>query len=107
MEVEGVVHAVREFGKNISLDLALSDGFITASTIKEAGTDYYSLIDAEVKICGNQAPLFNTQNVMTDSYLLFPDRAQVTVEEPAPVQPFTLPISSISGLRRASLPNTL
>ena len=100
VEVEGVVHAVREFGKNISLDLALSDGFITASTIKEAGTDYYSLIDAEVKIRGNQAPLFNTQNVMTDSYLLFPDRAQVTVEEPAPVQPFTLPISSISGLRR-------
>ena len=100
VEVEGVVHAVREFGKNISLDLALGDGFITASTVKEVGTDYYSLIDAKVKIRGNQAPLFNAQNVMTDSYLLFPDRAQVIVEEPAPARPFTLPISSISGLRR-------
>jgi hypothetical protein len=30
VEVEGVVHAVREFGKNVSLDLALSDGTITA-----------------------------------------------------------------------------
>jgi hypothetical protein len=72
------------------LDLALSDGFITASTVKEVGTDYFSLIDAKVRIRGNQAPLFNAQNVMTDSYLLLPDRAQVMVEEPAPVRPFTL-----------------
>ena len=40
VEVEGVVHAVRESGKNIDLDLALSNGTVMASTVKEAGADY-------------------------------------------------------------------
>jgi signal transduction histidine kinase/CheY-like chemotaxis protein len=100
VEVEGVVHAVRESGKNISLDLALSDGTITASTVKEVGADYDSLVDAKVRLRGNQAPLFNPRGAMTGAYLLFPDRAQVMVEETAPVRPFTLPISSVSGLLR-------
>jgi len=100
VEVEGVVHAVRKSGKYIDLDLALSDGNITASTVKEVGTDYDGLIDAKVRLRGNQAPLFNHQGAMTGGYLLFPDRAQLTVEEPAPAHPFTLPISPVSGLLR-------
>jgi signal transduction histidine kinase/CheY-like chemotaxis protein len=102
VEVEGVVHAVRESGMNIHLDLALSDGTITASTVKEVGADYDSLVDAKVRLRGNQAPLFNPQGAMTGAYLLFPNRAQVMVEDPAPVRPFTLPISSVSGLLRFS-----
>jgi signal transduction histidine kinase/CheY-like chemotaxis protein len=39
---------------------------------------------------------------MTGAYLLFPNRAQVIVEEPEPFRPFTLPISSVSGLLRFS-----
>ena len=100
VEVEGVVHAVRELKKNISLDLALSDGTITATTVKEVGADYDSLIDAKVRLRGNQAPLFNPQGAMTGAYLLFPDRAQVTVEEPAPAHPFSLPISPVRSLLR-------
>jgi signal transduction histidine kinase/CheY-like chemotaxis protein len=100
VEVEGVVQAVRESGKNISLDLALSDGAITASTIKEVGADYHSLVDAKVRIRGNQAPLFNHQMQMTGVHLFFPHRAQVTVEEPAPGHPFALPVSPVSGLLR-------
>jgi signal transduction histidine kinase len=102
VEVEGVVHAVRESGKNIDLDLALSDGTVMASTVKEAGADYDSLVDAKVKLRGNQAPLFNHQGAMTGAYLLFPDRAAVTVVEPAPAHPFALPISPVSGLLRFS-----
>jgi signal transduction histidine kinase/CheY-like chemotaxis protein len=102
VEVEGVVHAVRESGMNIHLDLALSDGTITATTVKEVGADYESLVDTKVRLRGNQAPLFNPQGAMTGAYLLFPNRAQVMVEDPAPVRPFTLPISSVSGLLRFS-----
>jgi signal transduction histidine kinase len=98
VEVEGVVHAVRESGKNIALDVALSDGTVTATTLKEVGADYGSLVDAKVRLRGNQAPLFNHQGAMTGAYLLFPDRAQVTVVEPAPAYPFALPISPVSGL---------
>jgi hypothetical protein len=100
VEVEGVVHAVRESGKNINLDLALSDGTVLATTVKEVGADYDSLVDAKVRLRGNQAPLFNHQGAMTGSYLVFPDRAQVMVMEPSPAHPFMLPISPVSGLLR-------
>ena len=100
VEVEGVVHAVWESGKNINLELALSDGAITATTVKEVGADYDSLVDAKVRLRGNEAPLFNHQLQMTGAYLLFPDRAEVTVEESAPAHPFALPVSPVSGLLR-------
>jgi len=100
VEVEGVVHAVRESGKNIDLDLALSDGTVLATTIKEVGADYDSLVDAKVRLRGNQAPLFNHQGAMTGTYLVFPDRAQVMVMEPPPAHPFSLPISPVGGLLR-------
>jgi signal transduction histidine kinase/DNA-binding response OmpR family regulator len=100
VEVEGVVHAVRVSGKNINLELALSDGAITATTVKEVGADYESLVDARVRLRGNEAPLFNHQRQMTGARLLFPDRAEVTVEESAPAHPFTLPVSPVSGLLR-------
>jgi signal transduction histidine kinase/DNA-binding response OmpR family regulator len=100
VEVEGVVHAVRESPKNISLDLALSDGTITATTTKEVGADYDSLLDAKVRLRGNIGPHFNPRGAMTGAYLLFPDRAQVMVVEPAPARPFASPISSVSGLLR-------
>ena len=94
------MHAVRESGQNISLDLALSDGAVTANTLKEVGAYYDSLVDAKVRLRGNAAPLFNHQLQMTGVHLFFPNRAQVTVEEPAPADPFTLPVSPVSGLLR-------
>ena len=102
VEVEGVVHAVRRqgSGNNISLDLALSDGTITASTVKEVGADYDSLVDAKVRLRGNQAPLYSPGGAMNGAYMLFPDRAQVMVMEPAPARPFASPISPVSGLLR-------
>ena len=100
VEVEGVVHAVRESKKHISLALALSDGAMTANTIKEVGVDYDSLVDAKIRIRGNQAPLVNHHGAMTGAYLLFPDRAELTVEEPGAAHPFALPISPVSGLLR-------
>jgi signal transduction histidine kinase/CheY-like chemotaxis protein/HPt (histidine-containing phosphotransfer) domain-containing protein len=100
VEVEGVVHAVSQQGKNVKLDLALGDGAIIANTLEEPGADYASLIDAEIRLRGNQAPRFNHQLQMTGAQILFPNRAQVTIEEPAPAHPFSLPVSSIDGLLR-------
>jgi signal transduction histidine kinase len=100
VEVEGIVHAARESKKNIKLDLALSDGEIVATTINYVGAGYESLVDAKVRVRGNTAPRFNRQGQMTGVRLVFPDRAQVTVEEPGPPRPFELPVSPISGLLR-------
>ncbi|MDX6462272.1 MAG: hypothetical protein QOE55_5969 [Acidobacteriaceae bacterium] len=100
VEVEGVVQAVRESGKNISLDLALSDGAITANTIQQGGVDYHDLVDAKIKLRGNQAPLFNHQLQMTGVHLFFSSRAQVTIEKTGAEHPFALPVSPVSGLLR-------
>jgi signal transduction histidine kinase len=102
VEVEGIVQAARESKKNIKLDLALSDGEIVATTANKVEAGYKSLVDAKVRLRGNTAPRFNRQGQMTGVRLVFPDRAQVTVEEPGPARPFELPVSPISGLLRFS-----
>jgi hypothetical protein len=60
-------------GKSISLDLALSDGVMSALTVKQFGTNYASLVDAKVRLRGNAAPLFNHQRQMTGAHLFFRD----------------------------------
>jgi hypothetical protein len=100
VEIEGVVRAVRESKRNVYLYLSLADGEIMASTTRQPGADYDSLIDAKVRLRGNAAPLYNQQRQLIGFYMLFPDLAQVTVEEPAPAHPFTSPVSPVSGLLR-------
>jgi signal transduction histidine kinase/CheY-like chemotaxis protein/HPt (histidine-containing phosphotransfer) domain-containing protein len=100
VEIEGVVHAVRESGTNVFLDLALSDGLITALTVREPGADYTYLVDAKVKLRGNAAPLFNHQRQISGAHLFLPDRAAVRVEEPAPAHPFALPVEAVDSLLR-------
>jgi signal transduction histidine kinase/CheY-like chemotaxis protein len=102
VEVEGVVLAARQSGNSVNLDLALSDGAITATTVREAGTDYEGLVDAKVMLRGNAAPRYNHQYQMTGVHIYFPNRAQVTIEEPAPAHPFASSISPVSGLLRFS-----
>ena len=55
VEVEGVVHVVWQTGKNINLELALSDGAITATTFEQAGADYDSLIVQMPEVDGLEA----------------------------------------------------
>jgi signal transduction histidine kinase/ActR/RegA family two-component response regulator len=100
VEIEGVVHGVQESVNNITLDLAMSDGALTARTVKRVGENYDRLVDAKVRLRGNIAPTFNHQKQMTGARLLFPDRGQVTIEEAAPASPFRSPITPVSGLLR-------
>jgi two-component system, sensor histidine kinase and response regulator len=100
VEVGGIVHAVWRSGTDVNLELALSDGAITATTAEQIGGDYDSLVDAEVKLRGNAAPRFNHQGQMTGAHLFFPGRTEVTVEVPAPTHPFRLSVLPLSGLLR-------
>jgi len=100
VEVEGVVRGVRKSRNNVHLDVALSDGEITANTVREKGTEYDSLVDAKIILRGAAAPLFNHLGQMTGAYLVFPDLTQVKVEEPAPPHPFRLPVVPVGDLLR-------
>jgi diguanylate cyclase (GGDEF)-like protein len=100
VEVEAVVHSIRQVCNNVIMNVALRDGEMTAVTLKEPGADYASLIDAKVRIRGNEAPLFNHQLQMTGAHLLFPGLSTLRVEEAAAADPFAQPVEPVSSLLR-------
>lgn len=100
VEIEGVVHAVQEAGKNVNLEIAMGDGLLSTTTLKERGADYFRLVDAKVRIHGNAAPVFNGKLQMTGVRVLFPDLEQVRLEEPAFTHPFALPVLTVNQLLR-------
>jgi len=57
VEVEGLVHSVVESGSNVTIGMMISDGPLTAITVKENGVDYSKLVDAKVRIHGNAGAL--------------------------------------------------
>ena len=98
VEVEGVVHAVVRSGPNVILDLALGDGVIRATSVAEPGADYERLIDARVRMRATVAPIFNNNRQITGARVFFPTLGEVTIEEPAPADPFALPVRPINDL---------
>lgn len=58
------------------------------------------LVDARVHVRGVCATLFNNTRQLLDIRLLVPGMAQIVVDEPAPREPFALPVCPISSLLR-------
>ena len=89
-------------GMHVVLTVATADGTITAITDKEEGANYSALVDSEIVISGVAAPLVNLRRQMTGARLLFPGMKTITVTEPAPPDPFLLPVQSLSSLLQYS-----
>ncbi len=100
IEVEGVVRAVARSGKNVMVDVALGDGVVRSTTVAEEGADYNRLVDARIRMRAAVAPIFNNNRQMTGARLFFPSLREIRVEEPAPGDPFSLPIRPVSDLLR-------
>jgi diguanylate cyclase (GGDEF)-like protein len=100
VEVEGVVRSVTDLGKNVDLKIAMIDGSLSATTVREADVDYARLVDAKVRIHGNAAPVFNRRSQMTGARLLFPDLKRLKVEQAAIRDPFALPVLPVEQLLR-------
>jgi diguanylate cyclase (GGDEF)-like protein len=98
IELEGVVKSVEFSGGNLTLTLAMADGEIAATSVIEPGANYSALVDAKVRIRGIAGSLYNRRHQIFGAQLLFPGMATLTVEEPAPPNPFGLPVSAISSL---------
>ncbi len=76
------------------------DGNVSATTNKEVGREYSSLVDAKVRLHGNEAPLFNSNSQMIDTHLLFPNFSMVEVVEPMAGDPFQRSTILIDDLLR-------
>ena len=101
VEVEGVVQAVRESGKNISLDLALSDGAITANTIKRSGSGLSQPGRRQDKTSRQRGTA--VQPPAADDWrspVLSQSRASDQLRNLRPEHPFALPVTPVSGLLR-------
>jgi signal transduction histidine kinase/CheY-like chemotaxis protein len=100
VEVEGVVRSVRTTREHVVLETALSDGDISLITMKAPGVNYDLLVDAKVRIRGNDAPVYNRVRQMTGTHIFFPGMDTVQIEEPALADPFSLPVEKAGNLLR-------
>ncbi|MGO8756977.1 MAG: diguanylate cyclase domain-containing protein [Terracidiphilus sp.] len=98
VEIEGRVRSVHLSTQNVSVDLAVNGGSLSAVSVRRADVDYGSLVDSLVRIRGNAAPVFNRRRQMVGAHLFFPTLDQVKVLQPAPRDPFAVPATPISNL---------
>jgi signal transduction histidine kinase/CheY-like chemotaxis protein len=102
VEIEGVVRSFTLSRGNVSLELTLRDGNIRAIAVKQDGVDYARLVDAIVRIQGHATPISNQNRQMIGATLLFPGVETLTIDKPAPPDPFALPVQAIDHLLRYS-----
>jgi len=100
VEVSALVRSVAVSEWNATFDLAMTDGIVRATTVRQKGVDYDRLVDARVRIRGSAAPIFNSNHQMSGARLFFPSLEAVKIVEPAPDDPFALPIRPVDGLLR-------
>ena len=102
VEIQGVVHSVAESATNVTLQVAMADGTIAATTVRHAGVDYQQLVDKWVHIRGNAAPTFNANHQLTGCRLFFPGLETVSAASPDSGNAFARPVQPVSRLLRYS-----
>jgi signal transduction histidine kinase/CheY-like chemotaxis protein len=98
VEVEGIVRSIHSSRASVTLELAMSDGTIAATTTEEKRVNYAQFVDAKVLIRAVEAPIFNHNRQMMGARLFFPTVEQVKVEEAAASAPFSIPLHPIQNL---------
>lgn len=98
VEVEGSVHRLIEYPHNVTLRLELQDGPINVTVVKEPGATYSNLVDAEVRVHANAAPITNAASQIIGVQLQAPNLSAVQVVEPAPSDPFAHPYFPVGQL---------
>jgi diguanylate cyclase (GGDEF)-like protein len=101
VEVEGTIHSISEVGRIVMLHLQMPDGGIDVVMTREAGVDYARLVDAQVLIRGNAAPVFSRVKFqMVGARLMTPGLSSIKILEPAPSDPFNEPATPVDSLMR-------
>jgi diguanylate cyclase (GGDEF)-like protein len=102
VQVEGTIHSVIEYPYTVTLVLAMVDGTVNVTMMKEPGRDYAHLVDAKVRLLAHAAPMINANSQMIGVHLMAPNLSTLTVLQPAPADSFESPIVPIDDLLRWS-----
>lgn len=98
VEVEGLVESVDALDTHYLLTLDTEYGKLAATAVKWPGVNYDNLVDSKVLIRGVAGPMLDGKRRMIGSILLTPSSNAVTVLEPAPADPFALPVQTVGEL---------
>jgi len=105
VEIEGVVHDAHVRPTYVVLDLATTagaGGLLHATTRREPGVDYQSLVDSLIVLRGNAGAIFNWKMQMIGGQLSFPSVREAMVVKATPGDPFKLPVTPFNQLVRFS-----
>jgi two-component system, cell cycle sensor histidine kinase and response regulator CckA len=99
--IAGVVRTASLDYRHLTLEVAVAGGFVT---VLIPGVDESTagdrLVDAEVRVQGACGSIFNQRRQVLGTRLCTPSLAEVTVTQPAPAEPFSLPGRKVADLLR-------
>ncbi len=84
VEVSGVVQGFYQWGNSVALVMDANPGRFTALVSKSLAPDPAALVDAEVRLRGIAATLFNTRGEVTGTRVLVSVGTDLVVEKPPP-----------------------
>lgn len=98
IEIEGTVRWADT--SNTMLTLILSSGRVQVEvmTPKYSEKQYLRLIDARVSVRGTAGPVFNQRRQLIGVNMYTPRLDEVRVLEPAPADPFALPVKAVRNI---------
>ncbi|HKV42643.1 MAG TPA: response regulator [Blastocatellia bacterium] len=98
VEAEGVIRsASTQNDGQYSLNIAGNAIRLTA-LLGEHASEYGSHIDCRIRITGVLQLVSNSKGEVIRTYLLAPSTDNIKIEEPAPADPFSLPVRSVASL---------
>ena len=101
VEVRGIVRSIELDSDAVELGIAAgSHKFRAVIAGFDVGWNYNSLVDAEVSMQGACATLFNDKRQLVGILIYVPGIGQVHVDQPAPTDPYKLPILPTNSLMR-------
>jgi diguanylate cyclase (GGDEF)-like protein len=98
IEIEGTVRSADTSNTMLTLVVASGQLQVEVMTPKYSTNQYLRLIDARVRIRGTSGPVFNQRRQLIGVNMYTPSLDEVRVLEPAPADPFALPVKMVRNV---------
>lgn len=102
IEVEGIVHSALPDSRGLKLRVDIQGKLINAFLSSHSPQDLISLPDSQIRMRGACASEFNSMGQFLGVHIFIPSDAQITIIEPAPTEPFSIPRTEIGRILRFS-----
>lgn len=99
IESQGIIHEAVPERSGMALDVVGNGGHLHAFVLDATDLAASKLIDARVRIQGVATTIFNRRNQLIGVQLNAPGSKEITVEEAAPADPFSIPLRPLNSLR--------